>query len=222
MSNIQNIQNIEGQNGLSKSQYIPTIDSFKKRMNYILLNNRYTAEFSGSDFWKEHSNITRYMISSITLPQLVVDPEQVYVGGTIVPMPNGFQQGNIDLVLYNTGPELQVMQRWLARTYNQSTRTYGYFDDIRCDLTINQFTVNGDLIQTFKFTDCTLYNIGGISFSYEPSTAPQTFNISLNYFGFSVSTDPEYFKMAQLLSDSQQIAETAASLARQMRQGGGG
>lgn len=216
------IQKIEGDGGLGKSKYIPTIEAFKSRMNYILLNNRYTAEFSGSDFWNEHSNITRYMISSITLPQIVMDVEQVYVGGTIVPMPNGFQQGNIDMTLYNTGPELQVMQQWMAKTYNQITRTYGYFDDIRCDLTINQFTVNGDLIQTFKFTDCTIYNLGGVSFSYEPATAPQTFNVSLNYYGFSIATDPEYFKMAQLLSTSQKTAETAADLAAKLAKQGGG
>ena len=207
------ITTIEGQRNAGQSSFIPTIDSFKKRMNYILLNNRYTAEFSGSDFWNEYANVTRYMISSINLPQLVIDPEQVYVGGTNVAMPNGFQQGNLDMIMYNTGPELQVIQRWIALAYDQSARTYGYFDDVKCDLTINQFTVNGDLVQTFKFTDCTPYNMGGISFSYEPSQAPQTFSIALNYYGFSISTNPAYLKLSSLLSDSQQAAAAVKAAA---------
>lgn len=204
------IKTVEGQSNSNVNQYIPSIDSFKQRMNYILLNNRYTAEFSGSDFWNQYASITRYMISSINLPQMVIDSEQVYVGGTNVAMPNGFQQGNLDMVLYNTGPELQVFQRWMALIYDQSKRTYGYFDDIRCDLTVNQFTVHGELVQTFKFTDCTLYNFGGISFSYEPSQAPQTFSVALNYFGVTISTDPKYFKASQdLTSNARKVADVA-------------
>ena len=208
------MKTMEGQGSYGKNAYLPSIQSFKQRMNYILFNNKYTAEFSGSDFWNEHSNITRYMISAIGLPQIMIDGEPVYMGGAQAMMPNGFTQGNLELTLYNTGPELQVMQRWMALAYNQAERTYGYFDDIKCDLTINQFTTNGELVQTFKFIDCTPFNFGGMSFTYEPATAPQTFNISLNYYAYSISTDPQFFKMAQLLSNSQKIAEAAARLAK--------
>ena len=39
----------------TRNGVLPTIEEFKKRMNYILLNNRYTADFGGSKFWNEYN-----------------------------------------------------------------------------------------------------------------------------------------------------------------------
>lgn len=196
----------------ARNSVIPTVDEFKKRMNYILLNNRYTADFGGSKFWNTYNYVTRYMVSSISFPQMVIDNEQIYVGGAGTMVPNGFTQNNLELVLYNTGPELQIMQQWMTMTYNQNTRTYGYFEDIRCDLRVVQYTVDGVAIQTFTFTDCTLYNIGGLQFGYEPASAPQTFSISLNYFGYNLETNPKYFSQLYTNQTAKTIAAAAASV----------
>ena len=179
----------------SKSNdYIPTIEAFKSRLNYILLNNRYTAEFGGNNFWNEHGKYVRFMVSAVTLPSWMIDSEPTYIGGSKLFVPNGFTQGNLDLTLFNTGPELQVFQNWLKQTYNQETRSYGYFDDLKCDLKILQYTTNGELAQEFYFTECTIYQMNGISFSYDPANSPQTFNISLNYFGYSLITPQKFMK----------------------------
>ncbi len=176
-----------------KTELFPTISAFKSRMRHVLLNSRYVAEFGGSPFWTKYAQYVRYMISAVTLPQLAIDSEQTYVGGTIAMVPNGFQPGNLDLTIYNTGPELKIMHLWLAETYNQSSRSYGYFDDIKCDLKIMQFATNGDLVQTMTFTDCTIYNLGGMNFSYAPATEIQTFTVALNYFGYMLETENKFF-----------------------------
>lgn len=177
-----------------KNEYMPTVAAFKNRMRHVLLNNRYVAEFGGSVFWTKYARYVRYMISAITLPQLAIDSEPTYVGGTTVMVPNGFQQGNLDITLYNTGPELKIMHMWLAETYNQSNRAYGYFDDVKCDLKVMQFATNGDLVQTMTFTDCTIYNLGGLNFNYAPTTEIQTFTVALNYFGYMLETESQFFE----------------------------
>lgn len=177
-----------------KTELFPTISAFKSRMRHVLLNSRYVAEFGGSPFWTKYAQYVRYMISAVTLPQLAIDSEQTYVGGTIAMVPNGFQPGNLDLTIYNTGPELKIMHMWLAETYNQASRSYGYFDDIKCDLKIMQFATNGDLVQTMTFTDCTIYNLGGMNFSYAPATEIQTFTVALNYFGYMLETERQFFE----------------------------
>lgn len=177
-----------------KTELFPTISAFKSRMRHVLLNSRYVAEFGGSPFWSKYAQYVRYMVSAITLPQLAIDSEQTYVGGTIAMVPNGFQQGNLDLTIYNTGPELKIMHLWLSETYNQSSRSYGYFDDIKCDLKVMQFATNGVLAQTMTFTDCTIYNLGGINFSYAPATEVQTFTVALNYFGYMLETEHQFFE----------------------------
>lgn len=168
---------------------IKSIMAFKKRMQHILLNNRYTATFGGGKFWNQYSRYVQYMVSQVTIPNWIIDNEKIYVGGTNMNVPNGFEQNNLELTLYNTGPELYVMELWLRETYNQKTRTYGYFDDVKSDLEIIQYSTNGNIAQTFIFYDCTIFQINGISYSYEPATAPQTFSISLNYFGFDLKTE---------------------------------
>lgn len=175
-------------------EYIPTIEAFKKRLNYVLLNNRYTAEFGGNPFWNEHGKYVRFMVSALTIPSWLIDNEDIYVGGTKMHVPSGFQQGNIDLTVINTGPELQVFQNWMKMTYDQETRGVGYYDDVKCDLKVLQFTTDGELAQEFYFTDCTIFQLQGISFSYDPATAPQTFNVSLNYFGFCLTTPKKYMQ----------------------------
>ena len=177
-----------------KTELFPTISAFKSRMQHVLLNSRYVAEFGGSPFWTKYAQYVRYMISAVTLPQLAIDSEQTYVGGTIAMVPNGFQPGNLDLTIYNTGPELKIMHLWLAETYNQASRSYGYFDDVKCDLKVMQFATNGDLVQTMTFTDCTIYNLGGMNFSYAPATEIQTFTVALNYFGYMLETERQFFE----------------------------
>ena len=98
------------------------------------------------------------------------------------------------MTIYNTGPELKIMHLWLAETYNQATRSYGYYDDVKCDLKVMQFATNGELVQTMTFTDCTIYNLGGLNFSYAPATEAQTFTIALNYFGYMLETEHKFFE----------------------------
>jgi hypothetical protein len=59
---------MEGAGLSSRSSKLPTIEAFMRRMPYILLNNRYTAKFSGGKFWPAYSDIIDYMICSISLP----------------------------------------------------------------------------------------------------------------------------------------------------------
>lgn len=206
MSSIQHLES-------SANEYIPSIETFKKRMQHILLNNRYVVEFGGSNFWDKYASYVRFMASAVTLPSWGVDSEQVYVGGTHTMLPNGFQKNNLDMTIYNTGPELQVMQNWLKETYNQETRFYGYFDDIKCDIKVMQYTTNGKLCQTFWFTDCTLFQISGISFSYDKASGPQSFNISLNYFGFSLETNGGIMTGAAIAQGSGNLSAQSASRA---------
>ena len=168
---------------------IPSIAAFKRRMQHLLLNNRYTATFGGGAFWSQYSNYVQYMVSQLTIPNWTIDNENIYMGGANMVIPNGFQQNNIELTLYNTGPELYTMQKWLSYTYDQKARTYGYFDDIKGDLEVIQYTTDGKKAQTFIFYDCTIFQINGISYSYEPATAPQTFSVSLYYYGFDLKTE---------------------------------
>lgn len=177
-----------------ENDYIPTIEAFKKRLNHLLLNNRYTVEFGGNSFWNQHGRYVRFMVSAITIPSWMIDNEVVYMGGTKANFPSGFQQGNLDMTLFNTGPELQVFQNWMKLTYDQESRAIGYFDDLKCDVKVLQYTTNGELAQEFIFTDCTIYQLNGISFSYDPANSPQTFNVSLNYFGYSLITPQKLMK----------------------------
>lgn len=203
MSQDKKISNLER----DETPYIPSIAAFKTRMRHLLLNNKYTATFGGGPFWNQYSDYVRYMVSQITIPNWTIDNEKIYMGGAAMNMPNGFEQNNIDLTLYNTGPELYVMEMWLRETYNQKTRTYGYFDDIKSDLKVVQYTTNGEVAQTFIFYDCTIYQINGISYSYEPATAPQTFMISLNYFGFDLDTE-EWLRHGALGNNYKSLTDT--------------
>lgn len=195
----------------SSSAYIPSIEAFKSRMRHVLTSNKYVAEFGGSSFWNTHAPYVRFMVSEISLPQWVIDPEQVYMGGASMAVPNGFQQNNLDLTLYNTGPELQVMQNWIKLIYDQSSRTYGYFDDVKCDLKVIQFTTDGREAQTFLFTDCTIFQLGGVKYSYDQA-AVQTFNVSLNYFGFTMLT--ENYLMEGLVSLNKASGAAGSGLAQ--------
>lgn len=200
----------------NSNAYIPSIESFKRRMQHILLNNKYVAEFGGGRFWTRtnYSDYMKYMVSNITIPNWMIDIEQIYMGGTQMMMPNGFQQGNLELTIYNTGIELQIMQNWLKETYDQDSRSYGYFDDVKGDLQVRQYTTDGQLAQTFWFTDCTIYQIGGISFSYDPASGPQTFTISLNYFGFTLNPSEINLNPSPVTKDSAALnSESAAQAA---------
>lgn len=215
MPSIQQLES--GYRGSKGNDFIPSIEAFKRRMQHILLNNKYIAMFGGSTFWDKYGANVQFMISAITIPQWMIDPEQFYIGGAMVSVPNGFQQGNLDVTLYNTGPELQIMQNWLKMTYDQEKRCYGYFDDLKCDLRVMQFTTSGELCQTFWFTDCTIYQIGGIAFSYDPASGPQTFSVALNYFGFQLETTNFSYAGAVQASTgalSSSAAKTAADAAR--------
>ncbi len=204
---------MEGAGLSSRSSKLPTIEAFMRRMPYILLNNRYTAKFSGGKFWPAYSDIIDYMICSISLPQTTIENETVYVGGAAAMIPNGFQQGQLDMVVYNTGPELLVFQKWMQATYDQAKRTYGYYDDIKGDLQVTQYTTDGNPVQVFTFTDCVIYTMGGLQFGYESQTNPQTFNVSLTYFGYTLSTSKRNFE--QLFTAKTPVQAALASLAEQ-------
>jgi len=219
--NIAEIQRLEGVGyGSSKQAVvadIPSIEAFKRRFSRMLVTNKYIAEFSSSissgKMWKNGSNQVKYMISSITLPQWLIDPETIYLGGASAMIPGGFQQNNIELTIYNTGPEFFSMKQWLDLTYNQGSRTYGWYDDVKADMTLTQYGTAGEKINVFTFTDCTIFQLGGLTFSYEPTTAPQTFNVSLNYFGWTMHTN------ISVATSTASVKDAAALAANKNRSG---
>lgn len=193
---------------------IPTVQAFMARMPHILLKNKYIAEFT-SGFWhQENGKLIKYMVSAVNMPQLVVESDPIYVGGAAVNMPSGFTQGNLEITVYNTGMELAAMFKWLQMTYNQQTRTYGYFDDVKTDMRLTQYTTDGRPVHEYTFTDCTIYQLGGIDFSYDPATAPMTFTVAMNYFGYILRTDANITKS---IGDSDSIMEKSVKLANKKK-----
>lgn len=155
------------------------IDNIKDLIKSPLFGNRYVAVFSGNDVFSNKN--FGYMVNNITLPTYVYNAKQQYIGGINTIVVNMFEQGQLDMTVYNTGDEYNTIYKWGEKHYNQKTRCYGYMNDIYAELRIYEYDRASNIVLTHIFEKCNLYTYGGLQLTYEESTQIETFQVSLQY-----------------------------------------
>lgn len=165
---------------------IETIEQFKQRVTNPLLPNRFTAIFSGN-YFDLNSNKEHLLckVNSASLPNYQTDSEEIYVGGTSVSVPSGLTKGNLELTIINQGIEYDILYQWMRTIYNENTRCYGYYDDVKADLYITQYHTNGIWALQYHFYGCTPYNLQIDQISYSAANDFHSFSIALNYFSYT-------------------------------------
>lgn len=173
----------------SFSDYL-NIDVAKQLLASPLFANRYivTISGSGSAVTSVFNEKIGLMANTVSLPTFSYNAKQQYIGGININVPNMFEQGNIDITFYNTGKEYAAFKKWAEYHYNQSTRAYGYVNDILANVQIIEFDRKGDKILVHTFNGCTLYTYGGIQLAYEEASQVEVFNVSLYYRAYEVET----------------------------------
>lgn len=160
------------------------IDSARTLLQSALFSNRYLGIFTGSVFG--NNNKFGYMMSNISFPQFTYNAKEQYVGGVNVSVVNLFEQGQLEITVYNTGKELDTIYKWGEKHYNQKTRCYGYMDDIYAELLIYEYDRKNNIILKHYFHKCSLYTYGNITLSYEEAQQVETFQMGIKYNAYEL------------------------------------
>lgn len=164
----------------------PTISEMRTMLSSPLFSNKYLGLFTKTYSTNPFPTNFGYMINSLTLPTFSYNAVQQYIGGVEIPVVNLFQQGQLDMTLYNTGKEYESVYKWGEEHYNQYSKAYGYLNDIYATFKIFEYDRTGNKVITHTFDRCTLYTYGGLQLSYEDSSQVETFQLSIQYQEHSV------------------------------------
>ena len=159
----------------------PTITEMRTMLSSPLFSNKYLGLFTKTYSTQQFPINFGYMINSITLPTFSYNAKQQYIGGVEIPVVNLFQQGQLDMTLYNTGKEYESVYKWGEEHYNQWTKTYGYLNDIYATFRIFEYDRTGKKVIAHTFDRCTLYTYGGLQLNYEDSNQIETFQLAIQY-----------------------------------------
>ena len=167
------------------------IDNAKVALQNPLFSNRYIVFFSGAGdssrgIFDENSGI---LVNSVSIPTYTYNAKLQYVGGVNVVVPNLYEQGQLDITIYNTNNTYKTFQKWSNMHYNQRTRKYGYVNDYIANIKIIEFDKAANSILTHIYEGCTLYTYGGIQLTYEESSAIETFKESIQFRGYDLEEE---------------------------------
>ena len=154
-----------------------TIPEIKELLKSPLFANKYVGTFTPEPIF---GNVG-YMMNSLTLPTFTYNTRQQYIGGIKTPITTMYEQGTIDLTIYNTGSEYHNIYRWGEMHYNQHTRSYGYMEDLYAELTIYEYDRSANNIIAHLFHKCSLYTYGAIQLTYEEANQVETFQVALHF-----------------------------------------
>ena len=154
-----------------------TIPEIRKLLESPLFANRYVGLFTPESIF---GNIG-YMMNSINFPTFSYNTRQQYIGGVMTNVTNLYEQGTVDLTIYNTGEEFHNIYTWGEMHYNQKKRTYGYMNDIYAELKIYEYDRAANKVLEHRFHKCSLYTYGGIQLSYEEAQQVETFQTVLHF-----------------------------------------
>lgn len=160
-----------------------SVPEIRKKLESPLFGNRYIGVFSGNSVFNENLG---YMMNSISLPTFTYNAKEQYIGGVNTTIVNLFQQGQLDITVYNTGVEYKSFYDWGELHYNQTTKCYGYMEDIYAELSIYEFDRKADVVLQHQFHKCSLYTFGGIQLTYEEASQVETFQVSLQFRSYSL------------------------------------
>lgn len=154
-----------------------------------LYANRYIGLFTSSsptnrtliNIFNSGTTNIGYLMNTFNAPSFAYNSKEQYIGGVMVPVTNMFEQGQVDMTLYNTGAEYETIYKWGELHYNQRTRCYGYMDDIYAELTVYEFDRGANVVLEHKFSKCSIYQYGGLQLSFEEATQIETFQLSLKF-----------------------------------------
>lgn len=169
-----------------------SIDQAKTALKNPLFANRYIVFFAGAGNSSRNifgDEFGRY-VNSVSLPTQTYNSTQQYIGGVNISIPNIYEQGQIDMTMYNLGDNYRLIQKWSNLHYNARTRTYGYVNDYIVNVKILELDRAAGIILTHIFNGCTIYTYGGIQLTYEEATAVEVFNLSLMYRGYDLEEEP--------------------------------
>lgn len=165
-----------------------SVEKAKLALSSPLFKNRYIVFFGtqGSKTVGLFDMDMGLMTNTLSMPTFSINAKQQYIGGINVVIPNMWEQGQLDMTLYNTGWELRQFEQWQGLHYNQATRSYGYVNDICISVKVMEFDRASNVVLTHNFTGCTLYQLGGQQLAYDDATEVQTFNVSLQFRGYKL------------------------------------
>lgn len=127
-----------------------------------------------------------YMMSNISFPQFTYNAKEHNIGGVNVSVINLFEQGQLEITVYNTGKEFNTIYQWGEIHYNQKTRCYGYLEDIFAELKIYEYDRAANKILEHRFHKCTLYTYGNVTLSYEEAQQVETFQMGVKYVSYEL------------------------------------
>ena len=160
------------------------MDEARVMLSSPLFANKYIGVWSKSVFdGKENFG---YMMSNISFPQFTYNAKEQYIGGVNISIVNLFEQGQLEITVYNTGDEFNTIYQWGEKHYNQKTRCYGYMDDIYAELVIYEFDRAANKIMEHKFHRCSLYTYGNVTLSYEEAQQVETFQMGIKYNSYEL------------------------------------
>lgn len=151
------------------------IPGFKREVKSFLYGNRYFVKMAKLDSTK-----LEMLACKVDLPQVDFNPVDADIGGQVIGIPYKYMPGELIITFYNTGDEYRRVKEYAFQTYNQESRCYKYFDDIKMDITITELDAKGDEVITHKYEDCIIRNISTVSLSYAESNQPEQFSVSFN------------------------------------------
>jgi hypothetical protein len=154
-----------------------------------LYSNKYVVTFAGhgSKIAGLFNSSIGLMANSVTMPTPTYEVKQQYIGGINISIPNRYELGQLDMTLYNTGKEYHMIQKWGEAMYNQKTGSFAYVNDVLANIQIMQYDKAANRVISHIFSGCTLYSYGGIQLTYEESTSIETFNVTIQYRGYTVT-----------------------------------
>lgn len=170
-----------------------SIEEFKQNVNEANYANRYVAVLNlKNSANNEFGNDLKYLIKSISLPTMSYNAKQLYIGGVNTAIPNLFEQGQLDMTIYNVNFAWRSFYKWGMRHYDQNTRCYGYLQDYQGILKVYEYFVNGNLFGVHYFDNVTLYNLGNIQLAYDDVSELETFTATLQYRRYNFAQNNKY------------------------------
>lgn len=162
------------------------MDEARVMLSSPLFANKYVGVWTGSVFGDGKSTKFGYMMSNISFPQFTYNAKEQYIGGVNVSIVNLFEQGQLEITVYNTGEEFNKIYQWGEKHYNQRTRCYGYMNDVYAELDIFEFDRAANKVLEHKFHKCSLYTYGNVTLSYEDAQQVETFQMGIKYNAYEL------------------------------------
>ena len=165
------------------------IDQARVLLKNPVFSNKYIVFFSGAGEKSRllfNENFGK-LVNTVSMPTQTFNGKLQYMGGISIVIPNAYEQGQLDMTMYNIGDNYKIIKQWSELHYNQARRFYGYVNDYVANIKILEFDHQTHKILEHQFEGCTLYTWGGINLSYEEASQFEQIQVSIQYRAHSVS-----------------------------------